>query len=336
MSFNIKVLPSGHTFSADQDESILDAALRNGLAFPYGCRGGACGACIGKVVSGEVSYGDDEPMGLSEEQAAVGMALFCVARPTGDVTIEIHEVGAVEEIPVKTLPAKVAKLERLNDEVMALFLKLPESERLQYLAGQYVDFIMKDGRKRAFSIANSPHHDELLEFHIRHIQGGEFTDHVFSDMKEGEIVRIEGPKGSFFLREESDRPIIMLATGTGFGPIKGIIEHMVAEQSSRPVYVYWGARKREGLYADALLREWERKFPNIRYRPVLSQPDDEWDGRKGYVQEAVAADFDELSQYELYACGHPEMVYSARDALVAKGIDADNCYADAFEWAKDK
>ena len=335
MSFNIKVLPSGHQFTTEGEESILDAALRSGLAFPYGCRGGACGACIGKIVSGEISYGDDEPMGLSEEEATVGMALFCIARPSSDLTIEIHEVGAVEEIPVKNLPAKVARLERLNDDVMALFLKLPENERMQYLAGQYVDFIMKDGRKRPFSIANAPHHDELLEFHIRHIKGGEFTDHVFDDMKAGEIVRIEGPKGTFFLREESERPIIMLATGTGFGPIKGIIEHMLAEQSSRPVYLYWGARHREDLYADAQIRQWCEKFPNIHYRPVLSQPDEQWDGRKGYVQEAVAADFEDLQGFELYACGHPAMVYSARDAMVAKGIDADHCFGDAFEWAKD-
>lgn len=335
MSFKIKVLPSGHEFTTEGDETILDAALRSGLAFPYGCRGGACGACVGKVVSGEISYGDDEPMALTEEEAAVGQSLFCVARPITDVTIEIHEVGAVEEIPVKAMTAEVARLERLNDDVMALFLKLPDSERLQYLAGQYVDFIMKDGRKRAFSIANAPHHDELLEFHIRHIKGGEFTDHVFSEMKEGEKVSIEGPKGTFFLREDSERPILMLATGTGFGPIKGIIEHMVAEQSSRPVYIYWGARHKGDLYADAQMREWEHKHANIHYRPVLSQPEADWEGRKGYVQDAAITDFDDLSDFELYACGHPAMVYSARDAMMEKGIDSDHCFGDAFEWAKD-
>jgi CDP-4-dehydro-6-deoxyglucose reductase, E3 len=335
MSFTIKVLPSGHQFSANPDETILDAALRAGLAFPYGCRGGACGACIGQIVSGEISY-DEEPMGLTEAQSAVGMSLFCIAKPVTDLTIEIHEIDAVEEIPVKKLPTKVARLERLNDEVMGLFLKLPENERLQYLAGQYVEFVMADGRKRAFSIANAPHHDDLLEFHIRHIKGGEFTAHVFEAMQPGEILRIEGPKGSFFLREDSERPIIMLATGTGFGPVKAMIEHMVAEQSSRAVYIYWGARTHEGLYAEAKIEEWANRFPNIRYRPVLSQPDETWDGRKGHVQEAVLADFEDLSGYEVYACGHPDMVYSARDAVVARGVDPDHCYSDAFSWAKDK
>ncbi|MBE0509810.1 MAG: CDP-6-deoxy-delta-3,4-glucoseen reductase [Chromatiales bacterium] len=335
MTYSVTVLPSGRKFHAEADETLLDAALRSGLAFPYGCRGGACGSCVGKVVSGEIHYGDDEPMALSDEEQTVGMALFCLARPNSDITLEVHEVGAIEEIPIRNLPAKVARLERMNDEVMALFLKLPEGERLQYLAGQYADFIMKDGRKRPFSIANAPHHDELLEFHIRHIRGGEFTDHVFSDMQPGEMLRIEAPKGSFFLREDSDRPIIMLATGTGFGPIKGILEHMMAEQSTRPVTLYWGARHREDLYADGLIRSWQTRFPTLDYRPVLSQPDSSWDGRSGYVQEAVSADFADLSNHELYACGHPAMVYSARDALVARGMDPAHCFGDAFEWAKD-
>lgn len=335
MSYSVTVLPSGHQFTAEADETLLDAALRGGLAFPYGCRGGACGACVGKIVSGEVSYGDEEPMALTEQQATVGMALFCLAKPTSDITLEVHEISAVEEIPVRNLPCKVAKLERLNDEVMALYLKLPDEERLQYLAGQYVDIVMKDGRKRAFSIANAPHHDELLEFHIRHIKGGEFTDHVFSDMQPGEVLRIEGPKGSFFLREESERPIIMLATGTGFGPIKGILEHMMAEQSHRPVTLYWGARHRQDLYADTLIKSWQKRYPKLDYRPVLSQPDGDWNGRTGYVQEAVSADFADLAGHELYACGHPAMVYSARDALVARGMDPEHCFGDAFEWAKD-
>ena len=335
MSYSITVLPSGHQYTAEADETLLDAALRSGLAFPYGCRGGACGACVGKIVSGEISYGDDEPMALSAQEAQLGMALFCLAKPQSDITLEIKEVGAIEDIPIREMPAKVARLERLNDEVMGLFLKLPEGERLQYLAGQYMDFVMKDGRRRAFSIANAPHHDELLEFHIRHIRGGEFTDHVFADMQVGEVLRIEGPKGSFFLREDSDRPIIMLATGTGFGPIKGILEHMMAEQSSRQVTLYWGARHRKDLYADTLLKSWQERFPNLDYRPVLSQPEEDWQGRKGYVQEAVIADFADLGNFELYACGHPAMVYSARDALVARGMSAEHCFGDAFEWAKD-
>ncbi len=334
MSFTVRVMPSGREFAVESDETILDGALRNGLAFPYGCRGGACGACKAKLLEGAVSYAD-EPMGLSEEDLADNQSLLCVATATSDLTVEIKEVGAVEEIPVRTMPTKVASMERLNDEVMSLHLTLPESERLQYLAGQYVEFILEDGRRRAFSIANAPHDDATLEFHIRHIEGGEFTSHVFDDMSKGEILRIEGPLGTFFLREDSERPIIMLATGTGFGPVKGIVEHAIAEHSHRRIYIYWGARTEDGLYMHDLAQKWAAENANIEYRPVLSQPEEGWDGRKGYVQDAVLADFDDLSGFELYACGHPQMVHSAKAALAEKGLEGDHCYSDAFEWAKD-
>ncbi len=334
MSFTVRVMPSGREFTVESDETILDGALRNGLAFPYGCRGGACGACKARLLDGSVKY-DDEPMALSEDELADNISLLCVANAASDLTVEIKEVGAIEEIPVKTMPTKVASMERLNDEVMSLHLTLPETERMQYLAGQYVEFILQDGRRRAFSIANAPHDDATLEFHIRHIEGGEFTSHVFDDMNVGEILRIEGPLGTFFLREDSERPIIMLATGTGFGPVKGIIEHAIAEHSHRRIYIYWGGRNKDGLYMHDMAQKWDEENANIEYRPVLSRPDADWDGRTGYVQDAVLADFDDLSGFELYACGHPQMVHSAKDALVAKGMDPDHCYSDAFEWAND-
>lgn len=335
MSFKVQILPSGHEFTTEGEESVLDAALRHGFVFPYGCRGGACGACKGKLVSGEVSYDDNDPMAVTEEEQLVGQVLFCVARPTSDVVLEIREVGAAEDIPVKTVTAQVASMEKLNDEVIELQLKLADDERLQFLAGQYVEFVLEDGRRRAFSIANAPHDDKCLVFHIRHIKGGEFTDHVFADMKVGDTITIEGPHGVFYMREDTDKPMIMLATGTGFGPVKGIVEHAIAEQSTRPIYIYWGARNEEELYLDELVRSWDENSNIIHYRPVLSRGGDSWQGRRGYVQDAVARDFDNLGEYELYACGHPEMVYSAKDALVAKGINPDSCFSDAFTYARD-
>ncbi len=333
MSSQVTVKPSGHTFTVEDDESVLDAAIRNGLAFPYACRGGACGVCKGKVVKGDVQY-DDEPMALSEEEAAVGMALFCVGKCQGDLTIEVKEVRATEEIPVTRHHVSIEKMEQLADDVVVLGLKLDNDERLQYLAGQYVSFLLKDGSKRAFSIANAPHDDELLEFHIRRIKGGEFTEELFVGSHVGESLEIEGPLGTFFVREDSERPIIMLATGTGFGPIKAMVDHLVAEQSTRPVYLYWGSRTEAGLYLDQLARQWADTYPNIHYRPVLSQGDETWQGRRGRVQQAVLADFNDLSEFELYACGHPDMVYSAKEMLVEAGIDGDHCYSDAFEYAK--
>ena len=237
---------------------------------------------------------------------------------------------------MRILPTRVEQLSRLADDIMALSLKLPQEERLQFLAGQYVDIIMKDGRRRAFSLANAPHNDTVLELHIRRIEGGEFTGHVFDGLKVKDILRIEGPKGSFFLREDSKRPVILLATGTGFAPIKGILEHAFAEGVKRPLHLYWGGRSRESLYLDAQVREWAQAHENFHYVPVLSRPDAGWEGRTGHVQAAAIADLGQtLGEYEVYAAGSPQMVYSARDALVAGGLDPDHYYSDAFEFAED-
>ena len=337
MSFKVQVEPSGHEFPVEQGESVLDAALRHGLAFPYGCRNGFCGACKCKVVSGEVNYGDEEPGALTEQELAVGMALPCVAKAGSDLVLELKEVTAVKDIPIRTLPAKVGRMEQLSANVMGLWLKLPEGERLQYLAGQYVNFLLADGKKRAFSIANAPHDDEFLEFHIGLVRGGRFTEQVFSEMHEKDLVRIEGPHGSFFLREDSDRPIILLATGTGFGPVKAIIDHALAEGMQRPIHIYWGARTKSDLYMHERALRWDREYVNVHYHPVLSRPaaEDQWEGRTGYVQDVVLTDFADVTGFEVYACGLPEMVLSARKALVERGLDPEHCYSDAFEWAKD-
>lgn len=337
MSFKVHVEPSGHQFSVEEGESVLDAALRQGIAYPYGCRNGFCGACKSKLVSGSVDYGDEEPGALSEEDLAEGMTLCCVAKPTSDLTLEVHELSAEEDMPVKNMPTKVARLEKFSEQVMGLWLKLPDSERLQFRAGQYVNFVLKDGRTRAFSLATAPHDDDFLEFHIGLIRGGRFTEQLFGGMKEKDIVRIEGPFGSFFLREESERPILLLATGTGFGPVKAIIEHALAEGIQRPIYLYWGARTKAGLYMHDKASRWDHGYKNVHYRPVLSRsaPEDQWEGRTGYVQEKVLEELPNIAEFDVYACGLPEMVLTARKLFVERGLDPEHCYSDAFEWAKD-
>ncbi len=335
MSTKVHIEPSGHQFTVEPEETILDAAIRQGVALQYGCRSGACGACKGKVTSGEIDYRDRDPSALNEQEQSVGMALFCIAHPVGDISIEAREIAEAKEIPVRKLPTKVAAIEPLPEDVVVMRLTPPEDERLQFLAGQYVHFILKDGRKRSFSIANPPHDDRQLEFHIRRIKGGRFTESEMANLKEKDIVRIEGPFGSFFLREDSERPIIMLATGTGFGPIQSMVEHAIAEGIRRPIYIYWGARTRDGLYRHDLGRKWDDEHDNIHYRPVLSRPGDDWDGRTGHVQQAVMADFEDLSGFEVYACGHPEMVMDAKRLCTERGLDPDHCYSDAFEWAQD-
>ncbi len=335
MSHRITVRPSGRQFAAETDETILDAALRQGVALPYGCRDGSCGSCKGKVLAGSVDHGKAQPHALKDEDRAAGMALFCCARARSDLTLECRQLGTASEIPAKTLPARVEKIERLAPDVMAIHLKLPASEPLQFLAGQYIDILLKDGGRRSFSLANAPHDDALPQLHVRHVPGGRFTDHVFSTMKARDILRFNGPHGSFYLREESPKPMILLAGGTGFGPIKAIVEHALAEQCLRPMHIYWGARARVDLYLNALPERWAAQHANISYVPVLSEPaaGDRWSGRSGLVHQAVIADFPDLSGHQVYACGAPAMIDAARrDFAALCKLPEEEFFADAFTF----
>ena len=337
ISYKVEVESSGHHFTVEQGESVLDAALRQGVTLPYGCRGGTCGSCKGKIIEGNVDYGDYSPLALSDVERTSGMVLFCQAKPRSDLKVSVREIRRSGELAVKMLPARVARMERLAHDVMALYLVLPKNQRLQFLAGQYVQVVMRDGRRRSFSLANPPHDDEFLQLHVRRVPGGVFSEHVFSDMKEKAILRIEGPLGDFYLREESDRPVILLAGGTGFAPVKGIVEHALAEGVTRPLHLYWGVRAARDLYMDALARGWAATEPNFTYVPVLSQPaaDDGWQGRTGHVHRAVGEDIPDLSGFEVYASGPPAMIEAARDDFVARGLDPARFYFDAFEYARD-
>ncbi len=335
MAFNITLQPSGHSFAAPANEPILQAALDAGFNLPYGCRNGACGACKGKVLEGHVDFGIAQDHALPLAERAEGLALFCCAKPLSDLVLEVKEIGAIKDIPVKTMPCRVQHLEKLADDVMLMTLKLPTNERLQFLAGQYIEFLLKDGKRRAFSLANAPHDDELLQLHVRLIPGGTFTDHVFHAMHEKEILRFEGPHGSFFLREDSDKPIILIAGGTGFAPIKGIIEHAIHNRITRPMTLYWGARNRAGLYMPDLPAQWAAAHPHIKYVPVLSDPaaGDAWNGRTGLVHEAALADFPDLSGHQAYACGAPAMIEAAKRDFVVHGLPDNEFYADIFSFA---
>ena len=279
MSYKVTIKSSSHQFTVDEPESILDAALRQGIIMPYGCRNGACGKCMGTLLSGGVAYVDGVPPALSEQDAAENKALFCQARPTADLTIDVREVDAARDIEIKTLPSRAEKIEHLAHDVIRIYLRMPSTERLQFLAGQYIDVLIKDHEPRSFSIANAPHDDEFIELHIRYVEGGLFTDQVFHHMKEKVMLRVRGPLGTFFLREDTQRPAILIGGGTGFAPLKGILEHAFEIGITRPLHLFWGVRAKRDLYLDELPRQWLQQQPNFSYTPVLSEPRDEdnWD-----------------------------------------------------------
>ena len=337
MTYQVTIQPSGHQFTVKPNETLLGAALNAGFSLPYGCRNGACGACKGKVLAGSVDYGTHQDSALTHEDKLKGLALFCCAKATSDLTIEVKEVGAAKDIPIKTLPCRIERMENLADDVMALWLKLPSNERLQFLPGQYLDFLLKDGKRRSFSLANSPEEDSLLELHIRHVPGGQFTDHVFGGMKAKDIMRISGPYGSFFLRdgeESAAKPAIFLAGGTGFAPIKSILQHAFHHAVARKFVLYWGAKTQPDLYLASLPEQWQQEQKNFRFVPVLSEPraEDHWSGRTGFVHQAVLDDHADLSGYEVYACGAPPMIAAARRDFVARGLPEDAFFSDSFDY----
>jgi CDP-4-dehydro-6-deoxyglucose reductase len=334
----VTLQPSGHQFQVEDGEAVLAGALRQGFVLPYGCKNGACGSCKGKILSGAVDYGVYQQKVLTNEEKAQGKALFCQAKPLTDLVLEARTLGAVKDIQIKKLPCRVQKLERLADDVMVLRLKLPANEKLVFLAGQFVEFLLKDGGRRSFSIANPPHDADLIELHVRHVAGGQFTDHVFSKMKERDILRFEGPLGTFFLREESDKPIVFVASGTGYAPIKAVIEHMFHKGIERPMTLYWGGRRPKDLYMNELAAAWAAAHAGFKYVPVISDalPEDNWSGRTGFVHRAAMQDYPDLSGHQVYACGVPIMVDSAkRDFIAHCRLPEDEFYADSFTTQAD-
>ncbi|HXY06178.1 MAG TPA: CDP-6-deoxy-delta-3,4-glucoseen reductase [Burkholderiaceae bacterium] len=353
----VLVQPSGREFSVPAGQPVLVAALSAGITLPHGCKNGACGSCKGKVLSGIVHHGPHGEAALSAAEEADGFALFCCAIPQTDLVIEARITAALDGIVPHKMPARIEHIDWAAKDVAVLTVKLPASEHLKYRAGQYVDFILPNGVRRSYSIASMPDGDGPIEFHIRHMPGGTFTDALFGMtnpmVRERGILRLEGPLGTFFLREGDAEPIVLLASGTGFAPIKAILETIFAKslhrddpatgRRGRPVLLYWGARTRADLYMDALPRRWEQEQPNFRYIPVLSEPDGvsgmpetaesapPWTGRTGLVHRAVMQDLPDLSGYQVYACGVPIMVQSAhRDFVAHCGLKEENFFSDAF------
>ncbi|MBL8398736.1 MAG: 2Fe-2S iron-sulfur cluster binding domain-containing protein [Candidatus Accumulibacter sp.] len=321
--------PDRRTVSARFGETLLDAGLRQSIDLPYECRNGGCGVCKCTVLQGRVDPGLYQPKALSSEELALGKVLLCCATALEDVEIEYRADTSAK--PVGNYRARVVHMARLTDDVMRIHLKLPDGEPLAFKAGQYLNIILDDGQRRAFSFANPPHQAELIELQIRLMPGGLFTSHVFTTMKVGDELHFEGPLGDFTLRESS-RPIVFVAGATGFAPVKSMVEDAFHRGLRREIHLYWGVRRLKDLYLSELPTRWAREHDNFHFIPVLSEPDaeDHWQGRTGLVHEAILEDFPELKQHEIYACGSVRMVEAIFPFLKKQGAEDGACFSDAF------
>ncbi len=334
MPKTVTLMPSAKSFQVQEGETVLAAALRQGIHLPYGCRTGSCGTCRAHCLEGQTHYPEGTPLALTALEMHAGEALLCRAVPQSDLKVEASEITAMASLRVKAMPCRVAKLEKLAHDVMGLYLRLPAVERLQFLPGQYIDILLPENHRRSFSLANPPHDDQFLELHVRNVPGGRFSEEVFQHLQEGTLLRIQGPLGTFFLREDSMRPMVLVAGGTGYAPIQAILRHIFEQGQRREIVFYWGARAARDLYADAKLRAWAEQHPGFRYIPVLSEPmeSDQWQGRTGWVHDAVLADIADLSGHDIYLSGPPPMVNAARAAFPQHRADPAYMYSDSFDF----
>ena len=331
-TYHLTAHPGRQVAPVRPGETLLDAGLRASIALPYECRSGGCGVCKATMIGGEVEMSGYQPSALSEEERRAGRILLCCARALSDVEFEYEENAAARGTRVDTYEARVERLERLAHDVMLVGLRLPEGRRIDFEAGQYLNVVLEDGARRSYSFTTPSGSTDLVELHVRLMPGGRFTTHVFETMKVGDRLTFEGPVGSFVLHEPSDKPLIFVAGATGFAPVKSLLEQAFRMGIERPLYLYWGVRRRRDLYLTELPQQWAREHPNFHFVPVLSDaaPEDEWAGRTGLVHEAILADFPDLSGFSVYACGSVRMVEAARPAFVAQGLHEDACYSDAF------
>jgi NAD(P)H-flavin reductase/quinol-cytochrome oxidoreductase complex cytochrome b subunit len=329
--FHATFRPGNRSATVRSGETLLEAGLRQGIALPYDCRNGGCGVCKVTLLQGQIDHGVYQKSVLADTERELGKALLCTAMPLSDVDIELDSTV----LPVRVWHSHVKRMEQVAPEVMLVWLEPEDQDKIQYRAGQYIDILLDDNQKRAFSFATAPGTSELIELHVRRIPGGRFTSHVFDSMKVGDQVRFEGPIGNFALNEEKQRPILFVAGATGFAPVKSILEYAFSQDVRRPMVLYWGVRRPTDLYMVDLARRWSREHANFSFVPVISEPspEDQWEGRTGLVHQAILEDFPSLQGYELYACGSAQMVRAARPEFLAHGLSEDACFSDAFDFA---
>lgn len=335
MSWKVQLKKSGNVFQVEEGESVLTAALRQHIGLSYGCRNGACGSCRATLLEGEVDYGGHPPSALTVDEVPENSVILCQARPLTDLVIDANELKVVAGLEPRILPCRVTRLEKLTNEVMSMRLRLPQGQQFKYLAGQYIDILLPGSKRRSYSLAHAPGIDDELELHIGYVEGGLFTSRVFGDMKEKELLRLNGPLGSFFVRPEIEEPIILAAGGTGYAPIQAMIEQLFADNDNRQIYFYMGAREAGDLYMHQHCLDWADEHENFHYIPVLSAPGggDHWQGATGWLQDRIVADFGSLAGYQLYMAGPPPMIHALKKILGQAGLASHRMFYDSFEYA---
>jgi CDP-4-dehydro-6-deoxyglucose reductase len=333
-SFEVRVTPHGKIVRVKAGQSILEAALDAGLNLPHSCKSGHCSSCRARLLAGHVRYPQGTPLGLTAEEERTGHVLLCQARPLSDLTVDVRLVAAVTEVEIKTLPCRIAHLNPLAADVMQVFLRLPSVESLVFQPGQYLDVLLEDGGRRSFSIASPPHDAELIELHARYVPGGGFTERLFKELRPGALLRIEGPIGQFVYRAGT-APLILIAGGTGFAPLKSMLRHVLEHGVERQIYFYWGARRQEDLYEEALVLQWARKYPQLHFSAVLSEAGAQVAGGRqlGWVHEAVLGRHPNLGLFDIYAAGPPALIEAIRASFPAAGARANALFFDSFDYA---
>jgi CDP-4-dehydro-6-deoxyglucose reductase len=333
----VVLVPTGQEFNAEPGEPVLTAALRAGLNLPHSCKGGHCAACLARLLSGRVDYPRPPPAGITDDEIRDGFALLCQARALEDLRVEAREVRPAPDVEIKSLPCRVDQLARLTHDVMAVTLRLPAIESLNFLPGQYIDVMLPRGRRRSFSLASTPADGPSLELHVRRASRDGFTGHLFDALQPGALLRIEGPLGQFWLRLESPRPVLMIGGGTGYAPLRAMLRQLLASGDRRAVTLYWGVRTAADLYEHAWLERLASERAGFRYVPVLSEaaPAEGPAWRRGWVHEALLSDLPALAGFDVYAAGPPAMIEAIRASFVAHGLPREQLWFDSFDYEPD-
>ena len=331
--YKVLVEPHGRQITVASDRPILEAALTAGLNLPHSCKSGHCSSCRVRLRAGEIEYPNGVPLGLTAQEAQAGNILLCQARARSDLIVEARLIANVTDVEIKTLPCRIAQLTPLAPDVMQVFLRLPAVEALRFHPGQYLDILLNGGRRRSFSIASPPHDSELLELHVRRVPGGAFTDGLFAAPAVGSLLRIEGPIGQFVYQENSS-PLLMIAGGTGFAPLKSMLRHLLEGGIDRPIHLYWGARLAQDVYEEKLVFEWARRHPQLRFTAVLSEATESKapHHRLGWVHEAVLADHASLESFDVYAAGPPALIEAIRASFPQRGVRPERLFFDSFDY----